>query len=246
MADGGETLTTAMKTDPDETAHWSRVLALQAGVQRELMPRAGELLALGVPDRRPHVLPGLFAELTARPEIFLDGEPDALTAAQLDELRALAPRVAVWADELANLGPPDTFVHDDFHEDHVFASRRPDGVWRYTFFDFGDACLSHPFVQLISQPRFAVNRFELHGDPVRDRLQEEYLGHWRDFAPMTRLRRALAGALILGCVVRALTWVNACADHLDTLAGPLREAYASRLAFWMRQIGERSATFDAV
>jgi hypothetical protein len=215
------------------------VLAVLAGLQRELMPRVGDLLALGVPDRRPKTLAALFPELTARPETFLVGEPGALTTGRLDQLRSLAPRFAKWAAELAALGPPDTYVHDDLHEDHIFA-RHQNGVWRYTFFDFGDACITHPFVQLVSHPRFAAKRFEPRGDPVIELLQEKYLSHWRDFGPAGNLQRALNLALVLGCVVRALTWVNACAGHLDTLAGPLREAYASRLGFWMMQIRERS------
>lgn len=242
-ADGGATLTEAISLYGDETGHWSRALALLTGIQRELMPRTGELLALGVPDRRPEALAALFPELTARPETFLVGEPGALTTAQLEHLRSLAPRVAEWAAELVALGPPDTYVHDDLHEDHIFAHQQ-DSVWRYTFFDFGDACITHPFVQLVSHPRFAARRFEPRGDPVIELLQGKYLSHWLDFGTPASLHRALNLALVLGCVVRALTWVNACAGHLDTLAGPLREAYASRLGFWMVQIGERSAIFD--
>jgi hypothetical protein len=210
------------------------------------MPRAGELLALGVPDRRPAVLPDLFTAILARPDRLLVGEPGALTAADLDRLLTVAARMGEVCAELTAAGPPDTFVHDDFHEDHVFASRQPDGAWRYTFFDFGDACVTHPFVQLVSQPRFASNRFGVTVDPTQKLLREEYLSHWLDFASPAALERALALALIAGCVIRALTWINACGDYLDDIPTALRDAYASRLAFWIRQIPARKEALDAV
>jgi aminoglycoside/choline kinase family phosphotransferase len=242
-ADGGATLTEAIRTGDDESGHWSRVLALIAGVQRELTPRTGELLALGVPERRPAALAALFADLVTLPEVFLMGEPGALSGAQLAQLQALAPRVAAWAAELAALGPPDTYFHDDFHEDHVFAHRR-NGGWRYAFFDFGDAGIGHPFLQLVSHPRFSAARFQMRGDPVIERLQENYLGSWRDCGGAAELRRALDLALILGCIARALTWVNACADHLDQLPDFLRDAYRTKLAFWMMQTSLRGEAVD--
>lgn len=243
MPDGGPTLTSVI-TGGDEAAHWQRVLALQAAVQRDLMPAAGELLQLGVLDRRPARLPGLFAALLARPERLLVGEPDALTPHEVARLQACLPRLTAVCDELAANGPPDSFVHDDFHEDHIFTAQRTDGWWRYVFFDFGDACIGHPFMQLVSQPRFASPRFGLEVDPVQERLRENYLSHWHDFGPPKELHRCLTLALIAGCVIRALTWVNACGEHLDAIPTPLREAYKSRLAFWMMQIIARMDRLD--
>jgi hypothetical protein len=242
-ADGGATLTEAVQAGDDESGHWSRVLALIAGVQRELTPRTGELLALGVPDRRPAALAALFADLANQPEVFLIGEPGALSDAQLAQLQALAPRVAAWAAELAALGPPDTYFHDDFHEDHIFAHRR-DGNWNYVFYDFGDAAIGHPFLQLVSHPRFSAARFQMRGDPVIERLQENYLNSWLDYGRAAERQRALDLALILGCIARALTWVNACAGHLDELPEFLRDAYRSKLAFWLSQISERMALVE--
>lgn len=244
MPNGGPTLTSAIAAGGDEAGHWQRVLALQATVQRDAMPAADEMLRLGVLDRRPVVLPGLFAALLAQPERLLVGEPDALTQDDVARLRALLPPLTALCDELVAIGPPDTFVHDDFHEDHIFAARRPDGAWRYVFFDFGDACVGHPFMQLVSQPRFASNRFGIEVDPVQDQLREIYLSHWPDFGPPAALQRALTLALIAGCVIRALTWVNACGEHLDAIPTPLRHAYRSRLAFWMRQTAARIDRLD--
>ncbi len=245
LPDGGATLTPVINEPPGEIGHWSSVLTLQAGVQRDLLPHAAELLALGVLDRRTTVLPGLLAALLDRPDKLLLGQPEAITADGLTRLRAREPRFYDLCAELAAIGPPDTFVHDDFHEDHIFAARRPDGSWRYVFFDFGDACLSHPFTQLVSQPRFAGNRFENVVDDTQRILREIYLSQWADFGSPTTRQRALDLALIAGCIIRALTWVNACGEYLDEIPADLRAIYGSRLAFWLLQIEARIMVLDA-
>ena len=244
MPDGGPTLAGIIHEPPGELGHWSGVLRLQAAVQRQLTPAAGRLLQDSVPDRRPAALTELLEPLLERPDLLLAGHPGAMTRGDIARLQGMLPQLGDLALELAAIGPPDTFVHDDFHEDHIFATVRPDGTWRYVFFDFGDACISHPFVQLVSQPRFAGNRFGVDIDPAQDWLREVYLAKWRDFAPRAMLDRALALALITGCVVRALTWVNACQGHLDVLPPDLLHAYGTRVAFWLRQIGERIGRLD--
>ncbi len=245
LPDGGPTLTPVIQEPPGEIGHWSNVLALQAGIQRDLIPHADELLALGVPDRRPAALPGLLAAMLDQPAKLLVGEPDAITAAGVARLRALLPRLAELCAELATIGPPDTFVHDDFHEDHIFATWRPDGSWHYVFFDFGDACIGHPFTQLVSQPRFAANRFEMALDQTQKMLCEVYLSHWSDFAQPPSLQRALSLALVAGCIIRALTWVNACGAYLEEIPAALRAIYGSHLAFWLLQIEARAKAVDA-
>ena len=245
MPDGGQTLTGALRSPKDEIDHWTRVLALQVGVQRELMPSAEQMLGTGVLNRRSVILPELLENILVQPDRLRVGYPGAMTAAEISDLLTGMSRLREICRELSEVGPPDTFVHDDFHEDHIFATQRPDGSWRYVFFDFGDACISHPFVQLVSQPRFAGNRFGLDADPIQNKLREFYLSQWRDFRPPAALERALSLALIAGCVVRALTWVNACGEHHDALPPGLNHAYATGLAFWLRQLGARVDRLDA-
>lgn len=245
MPDGGETLTPSIQRPPGEIGHWSTVLKLMSEIQRRLIPRTDELFVLGVPDRRPAILPRHYESILARPDRLLAGESGALTGSDVDRLRALTNRVVEICAELATISPPDSYIHDDFHEDHIFATRRIDKSWRYVFFDYGDACISHPFIQLVSQPRFAANRFDIAEDATKSALREIYLAQWRDFANLPELNRAMGLALIAGCIIRALTWINACGDYLDQIPAPLRDAYRSRLAFWMLQIEKRIAILDA-
>ena len=242
-ADGGSTLTGAIRGPDDGYVHWKAVLLLIAEMQQNLLSQGKELLAAGL-DRRPQALPDLLGRLLDRPEQFLMGEPGALLPDELDRLRRAVPQLDRCCFELSTGGLPGTLVIDDLHEDHIFA-RSVDGSWQYAFFDFGDACVSHPFVQLVSEPRFVATRFESQTGVLLNSLHEEYVRAWLGFAPLPALERQAAVARAAGCIIRALTWTNACAGHLDELTGPLRVAYRTRLAFWLNQFVMRADELES-
>jgi hypothetical protein len=244
MPDGGRTLTQAIDSPAAAPDQWHRVLRLAAGVQQDLIPHAPQLMALGVLDRRPGALPNLFAAMLERPERLLAGETGALAANDVIRLRALIPRVVELSTDLAAIGPPDTFVHDDLHEDHIFAQAVSGGEWRYCFFDYGDACVTHPFMQLVSRPRFAPGRFGIEGDVVLEPLHENYLNRWAGYGSLPDLKRALNIALALGGIIRALTWINACGGYLEDLPAGLRNAYADGVTFWLRGAERRIKRLD--
>ena len=77
LPDGGESLRDVLARDPD-LAHWERALPGYAALQLASAPRADELVALGVPDHRPEVLAGLFAELLDDREALLIGAEGGL------------------------------------------------------------------------------------------------------------------------------------------------------------------------
>jgi hypothetical protein len=105
------------------------------------------------------------------------------------------------AAELASFGIPETIQHDDLHDGQVFLS---DG--RYLLFDWGDACLSHPFftlsVTLEGMLAWGLEDVEDSVDttPFRDAYLEPFV---RDFGDRD-LQRAAAIALRLGWICRAL------------------------------------------
>ena len=140
------------------------VLATFARIQREAAPRNDELLALGVFDRRP-------AWLAAEIEKLADSAAMlGLEAAEAEDFVGLVPRFVEACERLAAGAVPDSLVHGDLHLANV--AHDGDG---YVFFDWTDACLTHPFFDLL------VVLFEDDAD-LRRALTNAYLGVWADHA----------------------------------------------------------------
>ncbi|MDG4770945.1 aminoglycoside phosphotransferase family protein [Solwaraspora sp. WMMD792] len=129
MADAGETLRVVTQRE-QSLDRWYDVLPLYAAVQLDLADDVDDLLALGVPDRRLATLPQAYERIIG-----------AVGAER--RFRDAAPMVADLCAELAQYGLPELLQHDDLHDAQVFVR---DG--RHLIMDWGDACVSHPFLTL--------------------------------------------------------------------------------------------------
>lgn len=225
MRDGGRALRDHIRSAED-LRHWDAVLPLYAGLQRDLARRTEDLLAVGAFDRRLAVLPAQYEGLLADPMIARVDEPDRLTSKQHRRLRGLAPRFAETCRRLAEYGIPETIQHDDFHDANVLVRGG-----RYTIFDWGDACVCHPFCTLLVTLRSVAYRLDLEdGAPALVRLGDVYLESWVGYGSLPRLREALVLARRIGMVCRALAW-----GHLaSSLEGPLRDEYAGSAVGWLQ------------
>lgn len=209
MPDQSPMLRALMQSKAD-LAHWETILPLYAGVQKEMMPRAEELLALGIYDRRLSELPSLFEQLLEdRPALMIDQE-DGLTGEQFRRIQALAPRYAEMCTELAESKIPATLHHDDFHDANVFV---PGG--RYAFSDWGESCLAHPFFTMLVTLRSIAYRFDLaYGSAENDfvfapeilRLRDVYLSCWPEYGSREELLRVFNLSWKTAMVNRAVTW----------------------------------------
>jgi len=185
MADGGVRLRELVESDHD-VARWLDVLPRYAELQISLAATADELVAAGAPDRRLAVLPSQYEELLRR---------------RPAEFAGTARGVAELCAQLAAIGVPETIQHDDLHDGQVFVQ---DG--RYLFFDWGDACVSHPFFSL----SVTLEGFLSWGpDDVEDSVdvrpfRDAYLEPFTQFAALADLEAAAAAATRLGWVCRAL------------------------------------------
>ena len=75
------------------------------------------------------------------------------------------------------------------------------------FFDWGDACVSHPFFTLVvtlASVRYGLDLPE--GAPELDGLRDAYLEPRGRFAPLAELRRVFPDAYRLGTIGLALMW----------------------------------------
>ena len=218
VADGGERLREVVARERD-LGRWLDVLPLYAGLQIDLVDHAGELLTLGTPDRR-------LATLSDQYEGLLDRlEPSSVP--EIDRLRKLTPGVREMCDELAAYGIPETIQHDDLHDGQVFVR---DG--RYLLFDWGDSVVSHPFftMSVTLEGVLSWGLDDIEGSVDTTPFRDAYLGPFERYAPRADLEAALAIALRLGWVCRALGF-----DELSAVLDPqAREEHADAVAIRLR------------
>jgi Phosphotransferase enzyme family len=188
MRDAGRRLRELVDGTAD-LRHWELALPRYAELQLAAAPLADELLALGVPDARLAALPKHLGTVLAEPVTGLTPDEQELAIAALPEFDSLCR-------ELAGYGIAETIQHDDLHDGQVFVRNGS-----YVFFDWGDACISHPFHSLTVTLRATAAKLGLEpgGDEVQ-RLRDAYLEPFGAAAEVADL------AYRTGTVARALAW----------------------------------------
>lgn len=217
LPDGGPLFRQVLDEGAGTLADWEDALRRYAVMQRALVPYAEKVTSLGVPSARPLELPGLFDTLLA--------ENEALTGEERAELEALRPRLVEWCAELAAVGVADSLDHADLHDGQLF---RP-APGRFTFFDWGDALVGHPFSSLLVPARSAEDRF---GPQALTRLRDAYLEPWTgDGIAAGDLRRAVSLAWRLAALGRAASWGR----MFPAPAAPAAPGGAET-ALWLREL----------
>jgi hypothetical protein len=158
-----------------------------AEVQLEAVNHLGALLAAGCEDRRltrmRERLPALLRESL---------ELSLLTDAEREALLALEDTLLVRMDALAACGLPETLLHGDLHLGNVAHAEG-----RFTFFDWTDAAVGHPFFDLITlHPPWTA-------DEAWPALQTAYLAPWQARCGERPVAEALNHALVLGRLFHA-------------------------------------------
>jgi hypothetical protein len=201
LRDAGTRLREIIDADRD-LGHWEAALPACAELQIAAMPRVDDLLAIGIPDLRLHVVPVQVEELLATPEFLMLDEPDALSTGQRDELVAAMPRIRTMCAELEAFGVPASIQHDDLNDGNVYVR---DG--RYRIMDWGDASVSHPFHTLTVALRATCYRMGLApGGPEILRLRDAYLEPFAGYGSRDELVWAADTAYRTGTLARALAW----------------------------------------
>jgi len=150
-----------------------QMVTLLATLQRSWSSRAGELLALGLPDWRAPALGTAIADTIARTADELPADDHATLR---EFLRALPARFAA----IAACGLSDTLVHGDFHPGNFRGDEQA-----LTLLDWGDSGVGHP---LLDQPAF-LDRVRPAALPaVRDHWGQQ----WREAVPGCDPARAAA------------------------------------------------------
>ncbi|MGW6535170.1 phosphotransferase [Streptomyces sp. NPDC055051] len=215
LPDGGPLLRGVLDAGAAGPEAWATALGRYGQMQRRLAPYAERLTGLGVPGARTRELPEAFDALVARNPLF-----DAAERAALLRRR---PWLVGLCAELDAYGLPDSLDHCDLHDGQILAP----APGRFTFFDWGDACVAHPFGSLLVPVREVRERYgPEHVAPMVD----AYLEHWTGLGPSaTELRRAAALAVRLAALGRAGSWFRL---FPGTPTGDSEEASA----FWVREL----------
>jgi len=225
--DAGPMLRTITRTDPSNLDPWLEILPRYAELQIEMIPRAGELLALGAFDHRLAVLPDHFALMLAEEESLRIGPPEGLTEDEYERLRGLAPRVAEMCAQLAAFGIPETLQHDDFHDGNVFI-----GGGRYTLADWAECCVAHPFFTMRVTLRASAHFAGMTEDAAPlVAMRDAYLEPWTRFAPRAELLPAFTLSQQLENISRGRTWHRL----VTSLSGEERRQEADMLPLNMRR-----------
>jgi hypothetical protein len=200
---------------------WTPGIQALAAVQRAWTGRTDELIAAGARVRSLADLAALVPEFVDRPTM-----GPHLTEPQRAAIEVATPELVAACRRLAALGPTDTITHGDFHSHNVALG--PDGPIIY---DWTDAAVSHPFVDL---PVFLLRAEDV---AARRRMRDAYLAAWSDTLPPEVLAEAGELALVVGALyqVQGYELILACLDPTDqTDMGPAPAAWLRRSVRFLR------------
>ena len=228
VADGGRPLGEVFSGDELLRA-WREILPRYAELQRDVAPRVEDMVAFGTPDHRAERLIATFEEVVANEPTVSGQRSDRLTTDERRGLTSLRPTLMDALGLLDALGIDDTLNHDDLHHNNVLVRDR-----RMVIFDWGDACVSHPFLTLAVTLRFAAQKTgHAEDDVAMITLRDAYLEPWSDRSSSQQLRDAAELGRRIGQVSRALTLyavARAYPGVIDTypggFAGSLRRVLA--------------------
>jgi hypothetical protein len=200
-------------------SQWKQLIQKYAELQHELALEPDWVLNAGCLDRRQHVLETQLREL-------LSAETNVISQ---EQLRTLRETQAAWTHHLSKLSAssiPDSLVHGDWHPGNIAVK---DGVSR--IFDWTDACLSHPFFDILGMFDELEDVFD---EETRQALLETYLGTWTGFASLEEMRAVVPSIRVALCLHQVVTYWKI----LEGLEPTARHEVAKGLEYWLRRLTE--------
>ncbi len=210
-----------------DISRWEEALSRFAQFQVEQVEHIRHWFSLNIPDRRLGRMVEMIDPLLVSCERMLSGGPNGLSESEVNDLRSLSMPLKLMCARLAQFGVPHTLVHGDLGGNILI---REDG---YTFFDWTDVCISHPFFEMatISAAYFdeSVLKDNLDSDT---RLRDAYIEPWTKFQPVDVLTEAFEASRPLGALHQTMTymWI------LTNIAPGARPELEGGLLHWVRQL----------
>src|SRR6185436_16569759 len=143
-----------------------------------------------------------------------------LSSDEFQQIQNLTSRFEQICADLSAFGIPNSLNHGDFHDGNVLLKNG-----RITFFDWGDASVTHPFVSL--RTFFVSIEISLKLDdyaftPEMSGLLDRYLEPWQAFTTKDALMSAYRYSKPVASIVTALSWYQT----ISRLDGSLRDQYS--------------------
>jgi hypothetical protein len=196
---------------------WEVAIQRFGQLQVQAAAQIDELLAIGCLDRRLEVLASQIDPLLADDEAL-----SPMTVDEIAQIRSLGPRLKAMCQELARYRVPYTLNHGDLHSGNITAQS-------LRFFDWTDACIAHPFLDLTT---VVVDVDELKEPIARERIVELYLELWTAYEPIEHLREMWHLAEPLGALHQAVSYQHI----LATLEPTSKQEVIWGVPEWLRRI----------
>ena len=234
LPEGGQTLRQASNEEVIQ-ADWETMLRRFAELQIVLTPHTDEMLATGMPDYRPSVMPRFFDEIINRTDLLLIGEKDGLSKIEFATLLKKRSQLTELCNELESSNIPLSLDHGDLHDANVFSNNGG-----FTFFDWGDTSITHPFISLMVPLRVLGYKLGIDDEqhPDLEWARQAYLQAWTDYAPMKELTEIWDLALHVGKFQRSVTYFII----MKLLAADAVIGFREYLPAWLQEfLGHESA-----
>ncbi len=198
--------------DVADPSRWERGAEICARMQIECIGRAAELAALGCPVRSLDWLEGEIAPLLDDTPALQPADAEALTDAEVAEVRGLRSELQATCRELAARGLPLSLEHGDLWGVNVIAGERD-----CVLIDWEDASLAHPFFSVFLLLASLDHTEALAAVPdAQARIRSAYLGLWRQQATTDRLERAFDLSQRLAAVFYAVQFRRFALPWIET------------------------------
>jgi hypothetical protein len=193
---------------------WETAIHRFGQLQVQAVSKVEDLFAIGCLDRRLDVLTAQIDPLVNDTEVLA-----TLSRDEAVRLRELAPRLKAMCDQLAGYRVPYSLNHGDLHSGNITGET-------VCFFDWTDACIAHPFLDLCTM----VSDIDEVVPDEREHLVDAYLSQWLAYEPMDRLRELWRLAEPLGALHQGVSYQHI----LATLEPAGKQELAGGVSYWLR------------
>ena len=212
---GGE-----MLHESPDIRRWEEALGVFSTAQIGQVEHAEFWMRQNIPDRRLGRMVEMIDPLIASCAHMLDGGTGGLSEEEIGDLRSLSMPLKLMCARLAHSGIPHTLVHGDLGGNILITETG------YTFFDWTDVCISHPFFEMATISGAYFDESVLQDNPNAEiRLRDAYLRPWTRLMPMDKLIESFEASRPLGTLHEMMTymWIrtNIPADARPELDGGL-------------------------